>query len=106
MASPIWANYLVANPAGFVMSESGFVNIGTGFGTSASGYGIFGTTPSPLYTVTALTQAVFAASNVGLGQDGLNPLPAAAVHAGDTVTLSTLGAVSTSVLAGLIRVCG
>ncbi len=105
-ATCLWANYLVVNPAGITAPGSGFIYIGTGFGTASSGFGALGSIPSPLYTVTALTPAVFAASNKGLGQDGLNPLPAAAIHAGDTVTLTTLGTVSTSVLAGLIRVCG
>ncbi len=98
MASPLWANYQLLSPNNALTPASGFVNIGTQF--SPTGPGV------TVYTITALIPAVFAASNKGLGQDGLNPLPAAAVHAGDTVTLTTLGTVVTSVLAGLIRVCG
>jgi hypothetical protein len=111
MASPLWANYLVCpyfqtwggqtvSPFmfGSPTPASGFINIGTQFGTGAAG--------GALYTVTALTPAVFAASNAGVGQDGLNPLPATSVHSGDTVTMSTLGTIPTTSLAGLIRVGG
>ncbi len=110
----LWANYQTApffpvppgtSPAqppcliGPPTPASGFINIGTQFSNGAA-----------LYAITALTPAIFAASNAGLGQDGLNPMPATQIHVGDTVTITPalggLTVISTTALAPLIRICG
>ena len=101
-ATCLWANYQLQAPNGWLTPESGFVYVGTQFYTPGTG--------SINYTITALTPAVFAASNAGLGQDGLNPLPATSVHGGDTVTITpAIGGVSTfptSILSGMVRLGG
>lgn len=97
---PLWANYQLQSPSGALTPASGFVYVGTTFtaGTATT------------YTITALTPAIFAASNAGLGQDGLNPLPATAVHVGDTVTITPalggLTVIPTTTLSGMVRVGG
>ena len=104
MATVLWANYLETNPPWGTSQQSGFVNVGTQFNIGGT-----------VYTITALTPAVFTPDGKGcvgndagplVGQDGLNPLPATSIHQGDTVTFTTLGTVSMASLASAIRVGG